>query len=43
MSKDCFPDVLIGEMPNIYVYMVDNTSEATIAKRRSYALMISHA
>lgn len=27
MSKDCFPDVLIGEMPNIYVYMVDNTSE----------------
>jgi len=43
MSKDCFPDILIGDMPNIYVYMVDNTSEATIAKRRSYALMISHA
>jgi cobaltochelatase CobN len=43
LSKDCFPDVLIGDLPNIYVYMVDNTSEATIAKRRSYAVMISHS
>jgi cobaltochelatase CobN len=42
MSKDCFPDVLIGDTPHIYVYMVDDTAEATIAKRRSYALMISH-
>lgn len=43
MSKDCFPDVLIGDTPHIYVYMVDDAAEATIAKRRSYALMISHA
>ena len=43
LSQDCFPDVLIGETPHIYIYMVDNTSEATIAKRRSYAVMISHS
>ncbi|VUT24169.1 MAG: cobaltochelatase subunit CobN [Candidatus Methanolliviera sp. GoM_oil] len=43
MSKDCFPDVLIGDTPHIYLYMVDDAAEATIAKRRSYALMISHA
>lgn len=43
LSEDCFPDLLIGNTPNIYVYMVDNTAEATIAKRRSYALLISHA
>jgi cobaltochelatase CobN len=43
MSKDCFPDVLIGDIPHIYLYMVDDAAEATIAKRRSYALMISHA
>jgi len=43
LSSECFPDVLIGSMPNIYYYWVGNTSESTIAKRRSYALCISHA
>ncbi|BDC36556.1 MAG: magnesium chelatase subunit H [Candidatus Methanoliparum thermophilum] len=42
MSRECFPDILIGDIPNIYVYMVSNPSEASIAKRRSYATMISH-
>lgn len=43
LSSECFPDILIGAMPNIYYYWVGNTSEATIAKRRSYAICISHA
>ncbi|MEX2704986.1 MAG: magnesium chelatase subunit H [Candidatus Freyrarchaeum guaymaensis] len=42
LSKDCFPDALIGNLPNIYVYWVTNTSEATIAKRRSYAVIVNH-
>ena len=42
LSKNCSPDVLIGDLPNLYVYWIGNTSEATIAKRRSYATMISH-
>ncbi|MBC7096008.1 magnesium chelatase subunit H [Thermococcus sp.] len=42
LSSKCFPDILIGTMPNIYVYHVVNTSEATIAKRRLYGTLISY-
>lgn len=43
LSSKCYPDILIGNIPHIYYYWVGNTSESTIAKRRSYALCISHA
>lgn len=43
LSSSCFPDLLIGSLPHIYYYWVGNTSESTIAKRRSYAQCISHA
>lgn len=42
MSSSCWPDRLIGELPNIYIYSVNNPSEGTIAKRRSYAELISY-
>ncbi|MEO8434968.1 MAG: cobaltochelatase subunit CobN [Pyrinomonadaceae bacterium] len=42
MSGECWPDRLIGELPNIYIYSVNNPSEGTIAKRRSYAELISY-
>ena len=42
MSGDCYPDHLIGGTPNIYYYAANNPSEATIAKRRSYANTISY-
>jgi len=42
LSGECWPDRLIGEMPNIYIYSVNNPSEGTIAKRRSYAQLISY-
>jgi magnesium chelatase subunit H len=42
LSASCWPDRLIGEMPNIYLYSVNNPSEGTIAKRRSYAELISY-
>jgi magnesium chelatase subunit H len=42
MSEECWPDRLIGELPNIYIYSVNNPSEGTIAKRRSYAELISY-
>ena len=42
LSGGCFPDVLIGDLPNIYVYHVVNPSEAAIARRRSYAVTVSH-
>ncbi|MFN5514359.1 MAG: magnesium chelatase subunit H [Cyanobacteriota bacterium] len=42
MSGDCYPDNLIGNIPNLYYYAANNPSEATIAKRRSYAATISY-
>jgi magnesium chelatase subunit H len=42
LSDECWPDRLIGELPNIYIYSVNNPSEGTIAKRRSYAELISY-
>jgi magnesium chelatase subunit H len=42
LSGDCWPDRLIGELPNLYLYSVNNPSEGTIAKRRSYAELISY-
>ncbi|KAA8517103.1 hypothetical protein F0562_017396 [Nyssa sinensis] len=42
MSDVCYPDSLIGNIPNVYYYAANNPSEATIAKRRSYANTISY-
>ncbi|CAD6261781.1 unnamed protein product [Miscanthus lutarioriparius] len=42
MSDACYPDSLIGNIPNIYYYAANNPSEATVAKRRSYAITISY-
>ncbi len=41
--SDCdWPDRLIGDLPNIYLYASNNPSEATLAKRRSNAITITH-
>jgi magnesium chelatase subunit H len=42
MSSECYPDNLIGSLPNLYYYAANNPSEATIAKRRGYACTISY-
>lgn len=42
LSGACWPDRLIGELPNIYIYSVNNPSEGSIARRRSYAELISY-
>jgi magnesium chelatase subunit H len=42
LSGECWPDRLIDEMPNFYVYSVNNPSEGSIAKRRSYAELVSY-
>jgi magnesium chelatase subunit H len=33
--RQCWPDRLIGDLPNFYLYAANNPSEGTIAKRRS--------
>ena len=42
MSGACWPDRLIGDLPNIYLYAANNPSEGTLAKRRSNAILVSH-
>ncbi len=42
MSADCWPDRLISDMPNYYLYAANNPSEGTIAKRRAAATLISY-
>lgn len=42
MSGKCWPDRLIGDLPNFYLYAANNPSEGTIAKRRSAATLVSY-
>lgn len=37
-----WPDRLIGGVPNVYLYAANNPSEASLAKRRSNAVVITH-
>jgi magnesium chelatase subunit H len=42
VGEGCWPDRLIGNLPNIYLYASNNPSEATLAKRRSNAITVTH-
>ncbi len=42
MSGECWPDRLIGDLPNFYLYASNNPSEGMIAKRRAGAALISY-
>lgn len=42
LSGECWPDRLVGELPHVYAYSVNNPSEGSIARRRSYAELISY-
>jgi cobaltochelatase CobN len=42
LSGECWPDLAIMELPNIYPYIINDPGEGTQAKRRSYACIIDH-
>ncbi|MGD9835950.1 MAG: magnesium chelatase subunit H, partial [Piscinibacter sp.] len=42
LTAMCWPDRLIGDLPNLYLYASNNPSEGTIAKRRAAATLISY-
>ncbi|MFM9827950.1 MAG: magnesium chelatase subunit H [Sphingomonas sp.] len=42
MTAKCWPDRLIGDMPNVYLYAANNPSEGVLAKRRSGATLVSY-
>ncbi|MDJ0745465.1 MAG: magnesium chelatase subunit H [Xenococcaceae cyanobacterium MO_167.B27] len=35
-------DILLGNIPNLYIYAANNPSESLLAKRRGYGVLISH-
>ena len=42
LSEKCWPDRLIDDLPNFYLYASNNPSEGTLAKRRIGATLISY-
>ena len=42
LSGDCWPERLIGDLPNFYLYAANNPSEGALAKRRSGATLITY-
>jgi magnesium chelatase subunit H len=42
LADTCWPERLIGDLPNFYLYAANNPSEATIAKRRAAATVVTH-
>ncbi len=38
----CWPDILLGDLPHLYVYAANNPSESMLAKRRGYGVLVSH-
>ncbi|WP_116115328.1 cobaltochelatase subunit CobN [Austwickia chelonae] len=42
LSEECYPELALAELPNIYPYIINNPGEGTQAKRRSHAVMVDH-
>lgn len=37
-----WPEVLLGALPNLYIYAANNPSETIVAKRRGFGTIVSH-
>lgn len=42
LSRECYPDAAIADLPNLYPYIVNDPGEGTQAKRRSYCVILDH-
>jgi cobaltochelatase CobN len=42
LSRSCYPDLAIDNLPYLYIYNSDNPAEGTIAKRRGPATLVDH-
>lgn len=42
LSQNCWPDALLGPLPNIYPFIVNDPGEGAQAKRRTQAVIIDH-
>ena len=42
LSAQCWPEIALGPLPNIYPFIVNDPGEGAQAKRRTQAVLISH-
>src|SRR5579859_4473163 len=42
LSADCAPDAVLGDLPLVYPFIVNDPGEGTQAKRRSHATIVDH-
>ncbi|GAA1182628.1 cobaltochelatase subunit CobN [Pseudonocardia alaniniphila] len=42
LAPDCAPDAVLGELPLIYPFIVNDPGEGTQAKRRGHAVVVDH-
>ena len=42
LSENCFPDISLGELPNLYVYIMNVVGEGLSTKRRGRAVLVDH-
>ncbi|MCC6238298.1 MAG: cobaltochelatase subunit CobN, partial [Dehalococcoidia bacterium] len=42
LAEDCFPDLLLGDLPLVYPFIVDDPGEGAAAKRRAHAVIVDH-
>ena len=42
LSADCWPDVVLGDIPLLYPFVVNDPGEGTQAKRRAHAVIVDH-
>lgn len=42
VSTRCFPDLMLADVPHVYLYYAGNASEGLIARRRSHACLVSY-
>ena len=42
LSEECYPEIMLSDLPNFYPYIINNPGEGTQAKRRAHATIIDH-
>jgi len=42
LSGECFPDLLLGDLPLIYPFIINDPGEGSQSKRRAHAVIIDH-
>jgi cobaltochelatase CobN len=42
LSEQCYPDLVVGELPFIYPFVINDPGEGSQAKRRAHAVIVDH-